>query len=274
VLPTVHYNMGGIPTNYKGQVVKPTKEDPNKVVPGLLACGEAASASVHGANRLGANSLLDIVVFGRACANTVGKPLGLSPVFMTFACVYDKHVYGGLQPVSLSKQLRLQPSFPHCISLCESCLLSVRLSCSGPLLLSVTRSLCNTGRHCTICIVAVLQLLQLTVNLKEDSFTKGECLLLLASHNEWVQSELQLLCCAAEQVQPNKPHKDLPKDAGEHTIQRLDMMRNSKGNLHTAEIRRNMQRIMQVSTSPGSLLTSCASCICNCHALQFPTSLK
>lgn len=73
VLPTVHYNMGGIPTNYKGQVVKPTKEDPNKIVPGLLACGEAASASVHGANRLGANSLLDIVVFGRACANTVGK---------------------------------------------------------------------------------------------------------------------------------------------------------------------------------------------------------
>lgn len=77
VLPTVHYNMGGIPTNYKGQVVKPTKEDPNKIVPGLLAAGEAASASVHGANRLGANSLLDIVVFGRACANTVGEQLRL-----------------------------------------------------------------------------------------------------------------------------------------------------------------------------------------------------
>lgn len=73
MLPTVHYNMGGIPTNFKGQVVAPTKEDPNKIVPGLLACGEAASASVHGANRLGANSLLDIVVFGRACANTVGE---------------------------------------------------------------------------------------------------------------------------------------------------------------------------------------------------------
>ena len=58
-----------------------------------------------------------------------------------------------------------------------------------------------------------------------------------------------MLCCcgAAEQVKPNQPHKDLPKDAGEHTIQRLDQMRNSKGNLHTAEIRRNMQRIMQVS---------------------------
>uniref|UniRef100_A0A8C7NUL8 Succinate dehydrogenase [ubiquinone] flavoprotein subunit, mitochondrial n=1 Tax=Oncorhynchus mykiss TaxID=8022 RepID=A0A8C7NUL8_ONCMY len=65
VLPTVHYNMGGIPTNYKGQVTR------DKVVPGLFACGEAACASVHGANRLGANSLLDLVVFGRACAHTI-----------------------------------------------------------------------------------------------------------------------------------------------------------------------------------------------------------
>uniref|UniRef100_B5X0X6 Succinate dehydrogenase [ubiquinone] flavoprotein subunit, mitochondrial n=1 Tax=Salmo salar TaxID=8030 RepID=B5X0X6_SALSA len=70
VLPTVHYNMGGIPTNYKGQVIThPDGED--KVVPGLYACGEAACASVHGANRLGANSLLDLVVFGRACALTI-----------------------------------------------------------------------------------------------------------------------------------------------------------------------------------------------------------
>eukprot|EP00467_Chlorarachnion_reptans_P025839 CAMPEP_0114525720 /NCGR_PEP_ID=MMETSP0109-20121206/22596_1 /TAXON_ID=29199 /ORGANISM="Chlorarachnion reptans, Strain CCCM449" /LENGTH=602 /DNA_ID=CAMNT_0001707363 /DNA_START=1154 /DNA_END=2962 /DNA_ORIENTATION=- len=68
VLPTVHYNMGGVPTNHYGEVINPTKEDPDKVVPGLMAAGEAASASVHGANRLGANSLLDIVVFGRACA--------------------------------------------------------------------------------------------------------------------------------------------------------------------------------------------------------------
>ncbi|OON19700.1 succinate dehydrogenase, flavoprotein subunit [Opisthorchis viverrini] len=69
VLPTVHYNMGGIPTNYKGQVITydaATKKD--KVVPGLYAAGEAACASVHGANRLGANSLLDLVVFGRSCA--------------------------------------------------------------------------------------------------------------------------------------------------------------------------------------------------------------
>lgn len=68
VLPTVHYNMGGIPTNYLGEVLMPTPENPNAIVPGLFAAGEAACASVHGANRLGANSLLDIVVFGRACA--------------------------------------------------------------------------------------------------------------------------------------------------------------------------------------------------------------
>ncbi|XP_021415718.2 succinate dehydrogenase [ubiquinone] flavoprotein subunit, mitochondrial isoform X1 [Oncorhynchus mykiss] len=71
VLPTVHYNMGGIPTNYKGQVLTYTPEEGDKVVPGLFACGEAACASVHGANRLGANSLLDLVVFGRACAHTI-----------------------------------------------------------------------------------------------------------------------------------------------------------------------------------------------------------
>uniref|UniRef100_A0A8C6KTM4 succinate dehydrogenase n=1 Tax=Nothobranchius furzeri TaxID=105023 RepID=A0A8C6KTM4_NOTFU len=72
VLPTVHYNMGGIPTNYRGQVIDHVNGE-DKVVPGLYACGEAASASVHGANRLGANSLLDLVVFGRACALTIAE---------------------------------------------------------------------------------------------------------------------------------------------------------------------------------------------------------
>lgn len=70
VLPTVHYNMGGVPTNYKGQVIQ-EKNGKDVVVKGLYAAGEAACASVHGANRLGANSLLDLVVFGRACANTI-----------------------------------------------------------------------------------------------------------------------------------------------------------------------------------------------------------
>jgi succinate dehydrogenase / fumarate reductase flavoprotein subunit len=68
VLPTVHYNMGGIPTNYHGEVVTLKDGNPDHVVPGLMAIGEAACVSVHGANRLGSNSLLDLVVFGRAAA--------------------------------------------------------------------------------------------------------------------------------------------------------------------------------------------------------------
>ncbi|KAF5330533.1 hypothetical protein D9619_005532 [Psilocybe cf. subviscida] len=80
VLPTVHYNMGGIPTKYTGEVITVDADGKDKVVPGLYAAGEAACVSVHGANRLGANSLLDIVVFGRAAAHhirdtsTPGKP--------------------------------------------------------------------------------------------------------------------------------------------------------------------------------------------------------
>lgn len=120
VIPTVHYNMGGIPTNYRGEVLAPKGDDPDAVVPGLMAAGECASASVHGANRLGANSLLDIVVFGRACANRVG-----------------------------------------------------------------------------------------------------------------------------ELYKPNTPHKPLPSGAGEEAIARLDKVRNARGSTPTAEIRRNMQRIMQ-----------------------------
>ena len=68
VLPTVHYNMGGIPTNIHAEVLRPTPDNPDAVVPGLMAIGEAACVSVHGANRLGTNSLLDIIVFGRAAA--------------------------------------------------------------------------------------------------------------------------------------------------------------------------------------------------------------
>ncbi len=73
VMPTVHYNMGGIPTNYMGEVLNPTKDNPDAIVPGLMAVGEAASASVHGANRLGSNSLIDLVVFGRAAAIKAGE---------------------------------------------------------------------------------------------------------------------------------------------------------------------------------------------------------
>lgn len=75
VLPTVHYNMGGIPTRYTGEVLTIDENGKDKIVPGLFACGEAACVSVHGANRLGANSLLDLIVFGRAVAHTIRDTL-------------------------------------------------------------------------------------------------------------------------------------------------------------------------------------------------------
>ncbi len=78
VSPTVHYNMGGIPTNYWGEVLNPTAENPDAVAPGLMAVGEAGCASVHGANRLGSNSLIDLVVFGRAAAIRAGKTVDRS----------------------------------------------------------------------------------------------------------------------------------------------------------------------------------------------------
>jgi succinate dehydrogenase / fumarate reductase flavoprotein subunit len=84
VLPTVHYNMGGIPTNFHGEVVILKDGNPDTVVPGLLAIGEAACVSVHGANRLGSNSLTDLVVFGRAaglrCGETVESGAALPPI--------------------------------------------------------------------------------------------------------------------------------------------------------------------------------------------------
>jgi succinate dehydrogenase / fumarate reductase, flavoprotein subunit len=120
VLPTVHYNMGGVPTNYMGEALAGDPNDPEKIVPGLFAVGEAACVSVHGANRLGSNSLIDLVVFGRAAA----------------------------------------------------------LKC-------------------------------------------------------------------AEEVEPNSSHADLPKDAGEASIARLDRYREAKGSLPTADLRLRMQRAMQ-----------------------------
>jgi succinate dehydrogenase / fumarate reductase flavoprotein subunit len=75
ILPTVHYNMGGIPTNYHGEVLTKAGGDPDSIVPGLMAVGEAACVSVHGANRLGSNSLIDLVVFGRAAGLRCGEVL-------------------------------------------------------------------------------------------------------------------------------------------------------------------------------------------------------
>ena len=79
VIPTAHYNMGGVPTNYKGEVIRPTSDNKDAVVPGLMAVGETACVSVHGANRLGSNSLLDLMAFGKATAARAAELLKDSP---------------------------------------------------------------------------------------------------------------------------------------------------------------------------------------------------
>ncbi len=84
VIPTVHYNMGGIPTNYMGEVIAGDKAKPDAIVEGLMAVGEAASASVHGANRLGSNSLTDLVVFGRAAAIKCAQTIALDTAHKDF----------------------------------------------------------------------------------------------------------------------------------------------------------------------------------------------
>ena len=73
IIPTVHYNMGGVPTNYHGEALRKRDGNPDEVVPGLMALGEGACVSVHGANRLGSNSLIDLVVFGRAAAQRAAE---------------------------------------------------------------------------------------------------------------------------------------------------------------------------------------------------------
>ena len=114
VLPTVHYNMGGIPTNYHGEVIQPTDTNPDAVVKGLYAGGECASASVHGANRLGANSLLEIVVFGRAAANrisstcTPGDAITPLPVNAGHQSMADVHYFRYANGTCSTAELRLE----------------------------------------------------------------------------------------------------------------------------------------------------------------------
>jgi succinate dehydrogenase / fumarate reductase flavoprotein subunit len=123
VLPTAHYNMGGIPTNIHGEVLNPTAEDPERTMPGLMAIGEAACVSVHGATRLGTNSLLDLIVFGRAAAERAaeivepGAPhdsLAPSAADITIAR-FDRvrHAKGGLKTgeIRLAMQRAMQE---HC----------------------------------------------------------------------------------------------------------------------------------------------------------------
>ncbi|MDX1975677.1 MAG: succinate dehydrogenase flavoprotein subunit [Rickettsiales bacterium] len=116
VLPTVHYNMGGIPTNYHGEVVTTRHGNAETVVPGLMAIGEAACVSVHGANRLGSNSLLDLVVFGRAAAHRAAelikpgmrhKPASSQALNETLAR-FDaiRHASGGLRTSEIRRNMQ------------------------------------------------------------------------------------------------------------------------------------------------------------------------
>jgi succinate dehydrogenase / fumarate reductase flavoprotein subunit len=116
VLPTVHYNMGGVPCNVFGEVVSGRSGNPDEVVPGLMAVGEAACVSVHGANRLGSNSLLDLVVFGRAaarrCADTVkpGTPHRALPANAGDECIARldrlRHAKGARSTASLRLEMQ------------------------------------------------------------------------------------------------------------------------------------------------------------------------
>jgi len=116
VVPTVHYNMGGIPTNYHGEVVTIEGGNPDSIVPGLFAVGEAACVSVHGANRLGSNSLIDLVVFGRAAGMRVGelfkpeaaqRPLPKGSEEMALARLdYFRHAKGGSPTAEVRTQMQ------------------------------------------------------------------------------------------------------------------------------------------------------------------------
>jgi succinate dehydrogenase / fumarate reductase flavoprotein subunit len=116
VLPTVHYNMGGVPTNYWGEVLDPTAKDHDRILPGLMAVGEAGCASVHGANRLGSNSLIDLVVFGRAAAikaaevvdpNAPNEPLNEKSVDASMAR-FDgfRHANGAISTADLRLEMQ------------------------------------------------------------------------------------------------------------------------------------------------------------------------
>ncbi|UTW55042.1 succinate dehydrogenase flavoprotein subunit [Kordiimonas sp. SCSIO 12610] len=96
ILPTVHYNMGGIPTNYHGEVINPTPENQDNVVNGLFAVGEAACVSVHGANRLGSNSLIDLVVFGRAVGKRVPEIVKAGATQKPLPAGYEEMALGRL----------------------------------------------------------------------------------------------------------------------------------------------------------------------------------
>jgi len=137
VTPTVHYNMGGIPTNYHGEVVNLRDGNPDSVVPGLFAVGEAACVSVHGANRLGSNSLIDLVVFGRATGlrvrdilkpNTTHAPLPKGSEELALSRLDTFRNAAGGTPTAHIRRDMQQTMQKHCAVFRDSALLSEGVS--------------------------------------------------------------------------------------------------------------------------------------------------
>jgi succinate dehydrogenase / fumarate reductase flavoprotein subunit len=133
VVPTVHYNMGGIPCNYHGEVIDPSADNPDHIVPGLFAVGEAACVSVHGANRLGSNSLIDLVVFGRATGHrlaatikpgTSHKPLPADSADMSLERLdHFRHAKGSLPTAAIRTEMQ-KTMQKHCAVFRDNELLS------------------------------------------------------------------------------------------------------------------------------------------------------
>jgi succinate dehydrogenase (ubiquinone) flavoprotein subunit len=124
VVPTVHYNMGGVPTNWKTNVLTKGPDGKDKLIPGLLAAGEVACASVHGANRLGANSLLDLVIFGRRAAHTTVEEFKPGQTQKSFQRVLERNQSLSLTNLDTQRVLNQQPRLDLlCKRLCNVMLL-------------------------------------------------------------------------------------------------------------------------------------------------------
>ncbi len=127
VLPTVHYNMGGIATNYHGEVLTKKDGNPDTIVPGLMALGEAGCVSVHGANRLGSNSLIDLVVFGRAAALRCAELIDANEKHAELPKDSADLPLSRASTGSVTPTARLRP--PNCVCTCRrSCRATARFS--------------------------------------------------------------------------------------------------------------------------------------------------
>ncbi|KAG7312190.1 hypothetical protein JYU34_001658 [Plutella xylostella] len=209
VLPTVHYNMGGTPTNFRGEVIT-HHNGQDKVVPGLFAAGEASCASVHGANRLGANSLLDIVVFGRACALTIAETSKPGDAQAPLKDVTDRLGANSLLDIVVFGR-------PCALTIAET-------SKPGDAQAPLKDYSCNRGVHIAN---------RLGANSLLDIVVFGRaCALTIA-----------------ETSKPGDAQAPLKHSTGEASVANLDQVRHANGQISTAELRLRMQKCMQTNAA-------------------------